>query len=196
MPAQIGRKVRRGERLVEVVVQRQSTLVKTLDLPVAFVDDDYGTGKIQQALRQVGGGVVHRLVALSVVRRIETEPVVVAYLQVHVLDLGLDVHVDVADVKVELARLLPALSRPTVLKVEARQVFQQLVERLLLVLVGLTKAQHLVRAELAYAVALEDVVLADPVELAGRVVAHSLHLQNTRHKLVEICVTVQFTVRI
>lgn len=33
------------------------------------------------------------------------------------------------------------------------------------------------RAELSYLVPLEDVVLADPVQLGGRVVAHLFHLE-------------------
>lgn len=56
---------------------------------------------------------------------------------------------------------------PAVLKVEARKVLENFVERLLLVLVALAKPQHLMSAELADLVALEHVILPNPVDLAG-----------------------------
>lgn len=64
-----------------------------------------------------------------------------------------------------------------VVQVEVGQILENLVQGLLLVLVGLAQTEHLVGAELADLVALEDVVLAHPVQLARRVVAYALHLR-------------------
>jgi hypothetical protein len=93
------------------------------------------------------------------------------------LDLRLEVHVDHLHVRVERHRVAaPARAAAAVLEVEARQVLEHLVQRLLLVLVRLAEPQDLVCAELADLVSLEYVVLAHPVQLAGRVLPDAFYL--------------------
>lgn len=66
---------------------------------------------------------------------------------------------------------------PTILNVEIRKRFQDLVERLLLILVCLSESQKLVTGEFANSVPLEDVVLTDSVYLTDGVVTNSVDLQ-------------------
>lgn len=64
----------------------------------------------------------------------------------------------------------------TVLKVKAWQIFEYLVQALLLVLVALAQPQYLMGTELTYLIALEDIVLSHPAQLPSGIFAHLLHL--------------------
>lgn len=65
--------------------------------------------------------------------------------------------------KLTIEILIVFVATPAVFKVETWQIFQDLVQRLLLVFVALAKPQRLVGAEFADLVALENVILPNPV---------------------------------
>jgi hypothetical protein len=71
-------------------------------------------------------------------------------------------------------------STATVLEVETWKILQDLVERLLLVLVSFSESEHLMSTELSDFVTLENVILANPIDLTRRVVANTFHLQTER----------------
>lgn len=58
-------------------------------------------------------------------------------------------------------------STATVLEVETWKILQDLVERLLLVLVSFSESEYLMSTELSDFVTLENVILADPIDLTG-----------------------------
>lgn len=117
-------------------------------------------------LGAVRGRVIQRDMALGVV----------CVSEVHMPGFGAHVQVEVGFGLEINAFALSARPSAAVFDVKTRQVLEEFVERLLLVFVGLSQSQDLMRAELSDSVPLENVVLSDPIELTVGVVLDSFHL--------------------